>query len=205
MRTKAGKGTRAGKILRPGKTRDKAHLLVILRKDGKSFTRTVHRLVAEAFIPLPSNPNAYMVAHKDGNGHNNAAANLYWATPSQNNRDQVVHGTAKGAYHPERKALTDTDVKAIRADTRSARAIAADYLLHPSTVTQIRRRETHQHVAPEPNDYVPTLKKFNFTPDQIRCIRADSGRASDIAARFGVSTQTVWAIRARVSYAWVDD
>lgn len=37
------------KILKPGKAR--GYLLVSLCKDGKQYTRKVHRLVAEAFIP----------------------------------------------------------------------------------------------------------------------------------------------------------
>lgn len=204
MRTRASKGTRPGKILRPGLTKDKSHQLVVLRRDGQSFTRTVHRLVADAFIPRPADPHAYMVAHKDGNGCNNDVTNLYWATPSQNNRDQVLHGTAKGTYHPEREALAETDVRAIRADGRSAREIAKAYRLHPSTVTQIRRRETHKHVPANAKDYVSTLKKFNFTPETVRSIRADSRSVSAIAKSLSVSSQTIWAIRKRVTYAWVD-
>lgn len=57
--------------------------LINLWKDGKSYTRKVHRLVAEAFIP---NPNNYpIINHKDQNPSNNNVENLEWCDYSYNN------------------------------------------------------------------------------------------------------------------------
>lgn len=51
---------------------------VILCKDGKTYGRLVHRLVATAFIP---NPNNYpCINHKDENPKNNCVDNLEWCT-----------------------------------------------------------------------------------------------------------------------------
>lgn len=44
--------------------------------------RTIHRIVAQAFIPNPDNKPH--VNHKDGNKHNNHADNLEWCTRSEN-------------------------------------------------------------------------------------------------------------------------
>lgn len=72
----------------------------------------VHRLVAAAFIPNPENKPD--VAHWDGDGTNNAAHNLRWATEVENMADKKRHGThIKGERHGNAK-LTDAQVRDIR-------------------------------------------------------------------------------------------
>lgn len=64
------------------------YMKVVLNKDGTANMKTVHRLVATAFI---RNPNNYgVVNHKDGNKKNNTVDNLEWCTRSYN---------TKHAYH----------------------------------------------------------------------------------------------------------
>ena len=59
------------------------HLTVDLWKDNKSYKKTIHRLLAETFIPNETNKPC--VDHKDGNRLNNSIENLRWATYSENN------------------------------------------------------------------------------------------------------------------------
>ena len=58
------------------------YLLVVLSKCGKHRTRTVHRLVAETFIP--NEDNLPTVNHKDEDKTNNFVKNLEWCDNKYN-------------------------------------------------------------------------------------------------------------------------
>lgn len=59
-------------------------------KNGRSYTKYVHRLVAETFIPNPDNKP--QVNHKDMIKSNNNVDNLEWMTSSEN----IIHGLKNG-------------------------------------------------------------------------------------------------------------
>lgn len=61
-----------------------------LTKNGVSKQKSVHRIVAEAFIPNPENKP--QVNHIDGVKSNPSACNLEWATSSENNHHAVATG-----------------------------------------------------------------------------------------------------------------
>lgn len=60
----------------------KGYKTVPLTKDGKTTTHYVHRIVAEAFIPNPS--NLPFINHKDEDKTNNFVENLEWCTEQYN-------------------------------------------------------------------------------------------------------------------------
>lgn len=60
------------------------YLMVELCKDSKSYTRYVHRLVAQVFILNPDNKRT--VNHKKGNITDNRSSELEWATHSENHK-----------------------------------------------------------------------------------------------------------------------
>ena len=70
------------KVLNPSFDGKGHYLFVVLRKDGKSYTEQVHRLVAKTFLPLED--YSLDVNHKDGNKTNNIVDNLEWCTRSRN-------------------------------------------------------------------------------------------------------------------------
>jgi hypothetical protein len=86
-----GKRFPAGLVLKfkwAGRNKDYAQ--VCPRKDGKTFYRYVHILVAQAFLPNPDNKPT--VNHKDGVKANNAVDNLEWATYAEQTQHGLAHG-----------------------------------------------------------------------------------------------------------------
>lgn len=73
--------------VRSGCADRKGYLRVVLCKDGVQKTHLVHRLVAEAFIPNPS--NLPQVNHINEVKSDNRVENLEWVTCKEN----VNHGT----------------------------------------------------------------------------------------------------------------
>ena len=65
------------------------YLKVMLCKDGHGKTISVHRLVAEAFIPNPNNLET--INHKDEVKTNNAVSNLEWMS----REDNVIYSNAR--------------------------------------------------------------------------------------------------------------
>ena len=73
---------RRQKFLKPCKNRY-GYLCVCLVKNAKRYNKTIHQLVAKAFIP---NPNNFIdVNHKDEDKTNNCVDNLEWCDDTYNN------------------------------------------------------------------------------------------------------------------------
>lgn len=77
----------------------KGYELVQLAKEGAVYTKLIHRLVAEAFLPNPGNRTT--VNHIDGVKDHNYVTNLEWATYSENHK----HAYQLGLKTPARAAL----------------------------------------------------------------------------------------------------
>ena len=82
-----------GLILKPTLDKTTGYLKVNLQKNNKGNTRTMHRLVAEAFLNKPDNCND--VNHIDGKKLNNKSINLEWCTRSHNMKHAYKIGLSK--------------------------------------------------------------------------------------------------------------
>lgn len=84
---------KTGRVLRAGIAAN-GYLLVSLWRDGVASSRTVHSLVAEAFIG--PRPQGMDVCHADGDRLNPVVTNLRYDTRAANLADARVHGTLSG-------------------------------------------------------------------------------------------------------------
>lgn len=148
MRTAPGMGARIGCVLKPRPNR-KGYLQLMLCKRGKQFTRTVHKLVAEAFLgPYPEGEE---VNHKDGVKTNCRVGNLEYLTRSENNKHAYRLGlfcSRSGESNPAVK-LTTLRVGRIRE------------LLASGSFTQRRIGEMFG-VSEATISYIKTRKKWSF-------------------------------------------
>lgn len=76
-----------GRIMKP-RDNSKGYHFVGLYKNGVIKTPTVHRLVAEAFIPNPDNKPE--IDHLNTNRKDNRVENLMWATSKENNNNPLT-------------------------------------------------------------------------------------------------------------------
>lgn len=90
----------------------KGYPAVILYKDGKGYARSIHRLMALAYIPNPDNKPE--VNHKDGDKRNNYLYNLEWATTSENAKHAYDIGLQGSGEDHHQAKLTQLQVDYIR-------------------------------------------------------------------------------------------
>lgn len=136
-----------GKIMKPYRRSD-GYNMFILRRDGKSFYRKAHQLVAETFIGPKPFANAE-VCHNDGSRTNDHVSNLRWDTRKGNQADKKIHGTLILGSKHARARLTERDVLEIRrrADNGESHAIIGkDYNMIQPNISRIVRREQWKHV-----------------------------------------------------------
>ncbi len=97
-----------------------------------------------AFIGAPPT-ELHEVAHHDGDPSNNAVTNLRWATRAENHADKLRHGTHnRGERHPLSK-VTDAQVAAMRASTRSAKHLAAEHGICPAHAWALKNGKRRSH------------------------------------------------------------
>lgn len=115
--------------------------------NGVGRSIAIHNEVAKAFLgPRPAGTH---INHKDGNKHNNAAANLEYITAKQNHEHAAEMGLhAWGTRHGAHK-LTEDQVRSIRSlwKTGLTDAKLGEWFgVSKSTILSIRRGQTWRHL-----------------------------------------------------------
>ena len=119
-----------------------------LWRDGKCYSRSVHRLVAIAFLgdPLPSQ----QVNHIDGNKLNNRLENLEWTTAEENQSHAVRTGLRlSGELHVYAK-LTAEDVRTIRnelAQGANGAELARRFNTTKENINSIKHKKSWKYLA----------------------------------------------------------
>lgn len=116
------------RIVEPQKLPDGRQIIQVNRENCY-----IHHLVLEAFVG--PRPKGFDTRHLDGDNTNNRLGNIKYGTKKENAADKVLHGTSprnRGHF------LTPDVVRAIRADTRKYREIAADIGLSMSMISGIK-------------------------------------------------------------------
>ena len=132
-----------GAILKPHQNKH-GYLQLTLCKENVRTKHSVHRLVLMSFTKTSPQLDT---RHIDGSRQNNAIANLEWGTRTDNMQDCVKHGrTNRGSRNP-RAVLDEDKVRSIRRDSRSQSAIAAEYGVDQSTISNVIRGKHWDYVT----------------------------------------------------------
>lgn len=130
-----------GKLLTPTENKKSKYQYVQL---GKRNNKTVHRLVAKAFIDNQENKRD--VNHKDGNKSNNDVSNLEWNTPSENNKHAYKTGL-KQSYRPPNAGVDKAKVRVVETGVtyNSVRDCARAIGCSQGHISDCLRGRCHKH------------------------------------------------------------
>jgi hypothetical protein len=146
--------TREGKYLKPTLT-NKGYLKVMLNIHSKKYQFSVHRIVAEHFVPNPYDKP--QVNHRDTNKLNNYEWNLEWVTNAENMEHAIQNDLIKTTFGEQRSnaKLTENDVRYIKTHYEKGRGkmnsnyFAKRYGVHKTTIQQIINGKKWKHIQVE--------------------------------------------------------
>lgn len=138
-RATSARGTRVGRLVRP-KPMKNGYLIVHLTVGDRSLTKTVHRLVAAAFLgPVPDELD---VCHKDGDRSNNVPTNLRIDTRAGNMADTIEHGTHNRGERSASNVHAEQFVRVVKqrlAAGARPKDLADDYGVPAEWVRKVKR------------------------------------------------------------------
>lgn len=122
-----------------------------LRRDHVRQWFGVHHLVCLAFHGSPPTDRHQAAHYPDPNKSNNCATNLMWATPLENQRHRLAHGTHNRGVRNYSAKLGEQQVREIRLRTtlESVRETAETYGVTPGQIRHIVSGRSWGHLKDE--------------------------------------------------------
>ena len=116
-----------------------------LRKDGKTYVRTLHRLLADAFIPNPN--NLPEINHIDGNKTNFSLSNLEWCTRKHNDNHARRTGLHKsdGDKAVVQYSLSGVPIAEYKSASEAARKTGASRSAIANVCNRRKNQKGYEH------------------------------------------------------------
>lgn len=162
--------------------------------DGTCRNTPVHRLVLEAFRPVPPPRMKFLECrHLDGNSANNILENLTWGTIRQNIDDRTEHGRSRGGF--VLLGFAD-EIRRKSSEGAGAADLAKQYGVCIQSIRLLLRGRTYGGEGKR-------CWAGKLTAEQRRDIRErfPSTGAGPLAKEYGVSTQTIYNTIRNIYYA----
>ncbi len=185
---------------------------VELSDNGEKKVFSVHRLVAETWLPPPETDRHNNVNHIDGNPSNNHASNLEWVTPAQNVNHALSTGLKrKGGDVPSALLTEEQAHEVCKALVDGARNIdlAIKYGVAAVTISNIRSGNTHQAVRALYD--IPCAYKNDLSESTVKwiCNKIIEGYSDTAIEKLSnnkkVTWRTVGQIRHKIRYKLISD
>ena len=147
--TEDGRAFRDGIECRYMKT-NKGYICIRPMIRGKRIYISVHRAVAEIYIP--NHENKSQVNHENGDKNNNSVSNLKWMTNKENREHAIKNGLQCIGQDTYNHKFTDEDIKWIRnnyifGDNEFGCAgLANKFNTNQSRIWKIVNRKTWKHL-----------------------------------------------------------
>ncbi len=126
--------------------------------------KSVHRLVAEAFVPNPN--NLPWVHHMDSDKNNPHVSNLEWCTPQQNILYSIEEGSfpiGSRRYNSKLKEEDILDIYSLREAGNTYKEISHRYQVTLQCIYNICAGITWKHLY-DSGRMVPVPKPHNYRP-----------------------------------------
>lgn len=176
---------------------DNGYVVVTLRKDGKTKTLRIHRLVALMYLRDSYFDGAH-VNHIDGDKTNNNVQNLEWVTRQENMR----HAYDNDLVLSKPKILSDDDLHLIcQSLEQGSRVVdvAKMFSVDRETIDRIYRGTLFKHISYE-YDFSKVPKQGRISVEKVIdvCRLLSEGKPlKDISEDVNVHISTVKAIKQR--------